>query len=235
MNSSSLWGVGRVDRGVILGMPPANAMVLPFVALVPERPARSGSEPELAATRLAALVQRAQAGDRGAMSQVIAEQQSYVYSIALGLMRRPEDAADLTQEAFLRLCQVIGSYRGETKFTTWLYRLVTNLGLDLLRRRGRSKEATFADGEIDLPDSDPLIDPAQLADRHEATALIRAALDALPTSYRMALTLYYFRELKYEEIAAVLDLPLNTVKAHLRRGKLALARQLGVAEAQEER
>jgi len=215
-------------------MSSSPAMTFPFVALVPDRPARSGPEPDVATTRLHALVQRAQAGDRGAMGQVIAEQQSYVYSIALGLMRRPEDAADLTQEAFMRLCQVIGSYRGETKFTTWLYRLVTNLGLDQLRRRGRSKEATLADGEIELPDTDPLIDPARLADRHETTAQIQAALDSLPTSYRMALTLYYFRELKYEEIAAVLDLPLNTVKAHIRRGKLALARQLGVAETQEE-
>lgn len=180
-----------------------------------------------------ALVARAQAGEAAAMSQLIAEQQTYVYSIALSLMRRPDDAADLTQEAFLRLFQAIGSYRGETKFTTWLYRLVTNLGLDALRRRGRRQEATLDDETIDVPDADPLVDPAVIADRRETSVRVRAALDELPTAYRVALTLYYFRELKYEEIATVLNLPLNTVKAHIRRGKLALATRLGGAEPEE--
>jgi RNA polymerase sigma-70 factor (ECF subfamily) len=182
----------------------------------------------------AALVARAQAGDRAALSQLIAEQQTYVYSIALSLLRRPEDAADLTQEAFLRLCQVIGSYRGETRFTTWLYRLVTNLGLDLLRRSGRRKEAILTDEPLDRPDLDPAVDPAILADRHETSARVRAALAELPTAYRLALTLYYFRELKYEEIATVLGLPLNTVKAHIRRGKQALAQRLAGSDLEEE-
>ena len=168
------------------------------------------------------------------MGQIIAEQQTYVYSIALGLMRRPEDAADLTQEAFLRLFQAIGSFRGETKFTTWLYRLVTNVGLDLLRRRGRSKEATLdEDATFDVPDLDPLVDPATLTDRAETAVKVRSALNELPAAYRLALTLYYFQELKYEEIAGVLGLPLNTVKAHIRRGKIALAQRLGAPRPQE--
>ena len=181
----------------------------------------------------AALVGRAQAGDRTAMAELIVDQHSYVYSIALSLMKRPEDAADLTQDAFLRLFGAIGSYRGETKFTTWLYRLVKNLGIDTLRRRGRWKEAAFDDGEIDVRDDDPLVDPSRIADRRETAVRVRAALDELPTAYRLALTLYYFRELKYEEIATVLDLPLNTVKAHIRRGKLALAGRLVAPDAGE--
>jgi RNA polymerase sigma-70 factor (ECF subfamily) len=161
------------------------------------------------------------------MGRLIAEQQTYVYSIALSLLRRPEDAADLTQDAFLRLFQAIGSYRGETKFTTWLYRLVTNLGLDQLRKRGRAREADLDATTLDVPDVDPEIDPELSRDRVETAARVRTALNDLPTAYRLALTLYYFREMKYEEIAAVLGLPLNTVKAHLRRGKLALAQRLG--------
>lgn len=182
------------------------------------------------------LIRRAQAGDHTALGQIIEGQQTYVYSIALSLMRRPEDAADVTQESFLRLCHAIGTYRGETKFTTWLYRLVTNIGLDALRRRGRRAEATL-DGDVDEatdpPDVDPLIDPSVVADRRETSRRVRTALNGLPTAYRLALTLYYFRELKYEEIATVLNLPLNTVKAHIRRGKLALARSLGAPELQE--
>ena len=208
----------------------------PYLGIAEDRFSRRStpSATELvAASSLADLVRRAQDGDVDAMGQVIASQQTYVYSIAMGLMRRPEDAADLTQEAFLRLCQVIGSYRGETKFTTWLYRLVTNLGLDMLRRRGRRPEATLdSEEEIDVTDVDPLVDPAANLDRRETAQKIRAALNGLPTAHRLALTLYYFQELKYEEIARVLELPLNTVKAHIRRGKLTLARRLDVATAE---
>src|ERR687886_2681559 len=88
-----------------------------------------------------ALLQRAQAGDREALSALIQGQQTYVYSIAMSLMRNPADAADMTQEAFVRLLRSLGTYRGETKFTTWLYRLVTNICLDGLRRRGRAVES----------------------------------------------------------------------------------------------
>ena len=179
------------------------------------------------------LVRRAQGGDSVALSQIITLQQSYVYSIAFSVMRHPEDAADLTQEAFLRLCNVIGSYRGETKFTTWLYRLVVNLGLDELRRRGRSKEGTLDDGLVDPPDFDPLVDPETILNRQETAVRVRAALNELPTAYRVALTLYYFRELRYEEIATVLNLPLNTVKAHIRRGRIALLQRLSTPETQE--
>src|SRR6202048_3928180 len=84
-----------------------------------------------------ALVRRAQAGDRDALSALVQSQQTYVYSIAMSLMHNPADAADMTQEAFIRLMRSLGTYRAETKFTTWLYRLVTNICLDGLRRRGR--------------------------------------------------------------------------------------------------
>src|SRR5947208_10678503 len=88
-----------------------------------------------------ALVRRAQAGDRAALSELVQSQQTYVYSIAMSLMHNPADAADMTQEAFVRLLRSLGTYRGETKFTTWLYRLVTNICLDGLRRRGRPVES----------------------------------------------------------------------------------------------
>src|ERR1051326_209570 len=88
-----------------------------------------------------ALVRRAQAGDAAALSELVQSQQTYVYSIAMSLMHNPADAADMTQEAFVRLMRSLGTYRGETKFTTWLYRLVTNICLDGLRRRGRPGES----------------------------------------------------------------------------------------------
>jgi RNA polymerase sigma-70 factor (ECF subfamily) len=186
----------------------------------------------------AALVQRAQAGDREAMSELVQSQQTYVYSIAMSLMHNPADAADMTQEAFIRLLRSLRTYRGETKFTTWLYRLVTNICLDGLRRRGRPVEslddhgtqgqaadAAQTPGER-LADDDRWTQPEEHLDLRESATEVREALVSLPATQRLALTLHYFEDLRYEDIAEVMGLPLNTVKSHIRRGKERLAQVL---------
>src|SRR5712691_2338279 len=182
----------------------------------------------------AALVRRAQAGDRDALSTLVQSQQTYVYSIAMSLMHNPADAADMTQEAFIRLMRSLGTYRAETKFTTWLYRLVTNICLDGLRRRGRPVESldepastTSGDdartaGER-LADSDRWTQPEEEITLRESATEVREALAQLPTAQRLALTLYYFDDMRYEDIAETMGLPLNTVKSHIRRGKERLA------------
>jgi RNA polymerase sigma-70 factor (ECF subfamily) len=181
-----------------------------------------------------ALVQRAQAGDRDALSTLVQSQQTYVYSIAMSLMHNPADAADMTQEAFVRLLRSLGTYRAETKFTTWLYRLVTNICLDGLRRRGRPVDSldepasTQAGDDAQTPgerlaDSDRWTQPEEEVQLRESADEVRAALETLPPAQRLALTLHYFQDQRYEDIADVMGLPLNTVKSHIRRGKERLA------------
>src|ERR1044071_8958900 len=146
----------------------------------------------------AALVQRAQAGDREAVSELVQSQQTYVYSIAMSLMHNPADAADMTQEAFIRLLRSLGTYRGETRFTTWLYRLVTNVCLDGLRRRGRPVEpldAGDADGANEVVDPDRASQPDEQAELRESAAEVRAAMADLPAAQRLALTLHYFEDM----------------------------------------
>jgi len=185
----------------------------------------------------AALVRRAQAGDRAALSALVQSQQSYVYSIAMSLMHNPADAADMTQDAFIRLMRSLGTYRAETKFTTWLYRLVTNICLDGLRRRGRPigslDESSSAQAGEDaqtagerLTDTDRWAQPEQEIELRESASEVREALGSLPPAQRLALTLHYFEDLRYEDIAEVMGLPLNTVKSHIRRGKERLALML---------
>jgi RNA polymerase sigma-70 factor (ECF subfamily) len=171
-------------------------------------------------------VRRAQHGDRAALAEIVTGQQRYVYSVAMSLMRDPEEAADLTQDAFVRLLRSIGTYRGQTKFTTWLYRLVVNLGIDRLRRRGQA--TTSLDEHFQVADAveDRAADTAGAAERREEAAAVRAAIDSLPDSQRLALTLHYFEDMRYEEIAEIMGLPLNTIKSHIRRGKERLEREL---------
>ena len=178
-----------------------------------------------------ALIERAQAGDRDALAALVQSQQTYVYSIAMSIMHNPADAADMTQDAFVRLMRSLGTYRGETRFTTWLYRLVTNICLDGLRRRGRPVDSLdLPTTEVDAPtpgerlaDDDRWTHPDEQLELRESGDEVRAALARLPTPQRVALTLHYFQDMRYEDIAEVMGLPLNTVKSHIRRGKERMA------------
>jgi RNA polymerase sigma-70 factor (ECF subfamily) len=182
------------------------------------------------------LIERAQAGDADALEALVASQQRYVYSIALGVMKNPADAADMTQEAFLRVIRALGTYRQETKLTTWLYRLVVNVCLDELRRRKRPIESLDGNGSWDddeepaperVADRDRWSQPEAHAELRESAGELRRALDALATGQRLALTLHYFEDMSDVEIAQVMGVPVNTVKSHIHRGKAKLLALLG--------
>ncbi|NJP05215.1 MAG: sigma-70 family RNA polymerase sigma factor [Chloroflexaceae bacterium] len=183
------------------------------------------------------VIRQAQQGDPQAQTQLVLEQQQYVYSIAMSVLKNPDDAADLTQEAFIRLFRALPQYSGESRFTTWLYRLVVNLGRDELRRRGRRLPVITPESEDEqdpintVADQDRWNDPVQALDSRELRDQVRRALNQLDEHYRLVLTLYYFEDLKYNDIAQILDMPLNTVKSHIRRGKERLA---ALIEAQEQ-
>ena len=176
------------------------------------------------------IIRRAQKGEPEALTQLVLSQQHYVYSIAMSVLKNPDDAADLTQDAFIRLFRALPQYNGESRFTTWLYRLVVNLGRDELRRRGR--QVPIVPSTLDEDEQDPVIgvadddrwsDPVQALDSRELRDSVRQALEQLEEHHRLVLTLYYFDDMKYTDIAEILDLPLNTVKSHIRRGKERLA------------
>ena len=184
------------------------------------------------------LLALAQQGDPQALTQLVIGQQHYVYSIAMSVLKNPEDAADLSQEAFIRLFRVLPQYNGESRFTTWLYRLVVNMCRDQLRREKRqvlvlppAPEEEEADQVASVADDDRWINPEQALDSQELRSQVRQALGQLEEHYRLVLTLYYFEDMKYTDIAEILDIPLNTVKSHIRRGKERLA---SILETQEQ-
>jgi RNA polymerase sigma-70 factor (ECF subfamily) len=199
---------------------------------------RGAARSETVAEPAADIIRRGQAGDPEALTQLVLTQQQYVYSIAMSVLRDPDDAADLTQEAFIRLFRALPQYNHESRFTTWLYRLVVNLGRDELRRRGRqvpvappAQDEDDADPLASVADDDRWASPERALESRELSDQVRRALGQLEEHYRLVLTLYYFEDLKYTDISEILDLPLNTVKSHIRRGKERLA---AILQAQEQ-
>src|SRR5215207_1421504 len=147
-----------------------------------------------------ALVRRAQAGERDALSQLVDAHQAHVYSLALSIMRKPADAADMTQETFVRVLRTLHTYRGDQAvFSTWLHRLTINVCLDGLRRERR-----HVAGELPLEDSNAQVsfdEPESWVLASESAAAIRRALAELPLPQRVALTLHYFEGSSYEQVA----------------------------------
>ncbi len=173
------------------------------------------------------LIRRAQRGNHDAFNDIILSQQRYVYSLAMRVFRNNEDAEDLVQNTFIRVFRTISQYNGDSRFTTWLYRIVINLARDELRARGR-KVPIINPGGGDDDEFDPVTlivddsatrDPQAMLEHNETRRMLERAMDQLEPQFRLVLTLYYFDDLKYTDIAEILEIPLNTVKSHIRRGK----------------
>ena len=167
------------------------------------------------------LVIRAQQGDTAAFEALVDHYARYAYNVALRLVRNPEEAEDLAQEAFLRAWRSIKDFRQEAKFSTWLYRIVTNLcynRLPQLRRELLLIEPE--DAAFDLPDQQQAVEAALLS--AEQLSAIHAAVDRLPDTYRLLIALRHLQGMSYNEIADVTDLPLGTVKTGIYRGRRLL-------------
>jgi RNA polymerase sigma-70 factor (ECF subfamily) len=168
------------------------------------------------------LVQAILRGDENAFRLLVERYQRSVYNIAWRMVRNDEDARDLTQETFVRVFRGIRTFDQTRTFSTWLFRIATNLCID--HHRKRKMRTVSIDGSppgeedrapISLPDPGPR--PDRL---HEVTSLaekIDAYLERLSPAYRAVLHLRYREQLSYEEMAEALDIPLGTVKARLHR------------------
>jgi RNA polymerase sigma-70 factor (ECF subfamily) len=172
-------------------------------------------------------------GDTEAFAQLVRQQQSYVFNLALSLLGEVEEAQDLAQDALLRVWQRLPSFRGEARFTTWLYRLVVNLGLNRLARMRRLPLPLVLDDHSLHNTSRLAADPQEIHDGVELQEAIWREVDALPDKYRLVITLYYQQEQSYDEIAEILQLPLNTVKTHLARARHILASRLAGLQGEQ--
>jgi RNA polymerase sigma-70 factor, ECF subfamily len=171
------------------------------------------------------LVRRYLSGDRAAFAALVERHERRVFNLALRMTGREEDARDAAQDAFLTVLRKLSSFRGEAAFTTWLHRVTVNACYDLLRKRQR---APLLDrGEDDLPRVEPPPVPDH-ADLSDLSIDVQRALMQVPEDFRAVMILHDVHDLPQEEVAAIVGVPVGTVKSRLHRGRVALARAMGV-------
>ena len=175
----------------------------------------------------AAVIQAVLDGDINAYELLVKEYEKNVYNLALRMVGNSEDAADMSQEAFIKAYNSLTSFRGGSKFSVWLYRIVSNVCLDYLRSRGRRQTVSLStendDGEdVEIDIADETQSPERLLDRRLTRDAVRRGLAALPPEHRQILLLREIQGLSYDEIADALGIEAGTVKSRIFRARKKL-------------
>jgi len=173
------------------------------------------------------IIAQVLSGDTNAFELLVIENQKNVYNLALRITRDEQQAFDITQETFLKAYTALKSFRGDSSFSAWLYRLTSNICIDYLRREKRQKTVsiTYIDGEgeeLEIPDLRN--HPETELERCELREAIEKGLLQLSEDHRKILVLRDIHGLSYDEISKVLDLEVGTVKSRLARARMNLAK-----------
>src|SRR5262245_57327004 len=172
---------------------------------------------------------------RKALADLYERHQTRVFNTAYRVLGSTADAQDVTQEVFLHVADRIGSFRGDSSRTSWVYRVTVNLAIDARRRASRRPFVKGGEGEGTPGDAadarpgtaSPPLDPVAAAEREESERRVHAALDRLSPKLRAVVVLRYFENLSYEDIADVMQTSIGTVKSRLNRAHAALESLLG--------
>ena len=170
------------------------------------------------------LLERVRGGDEAAFDEIVERYERRVFAIAVRICRHHEDARDVTQDVFITAMRSLRSFRGDAKISTWLHRVTVNASLDLVRRR-RRREGPELEELCDRPDAGP--GPEVAAIESVRAREVHLALGRIPAEQRAVIALHDLQGLDYSEVAAVLEVPLGTVKSRIHRARLALAHELG--------
>jgi len=175
----------------------------------------------------AAVINAVLDGDTNAYEYLVKAYEKNVYNLALRMVGNSEDAYDMSQEAFIKAYNSLHSFRGDSKFSVWLYRIVSNVCLDYLRSRNRKATVSLSvendDGEdVELDIADEGSSPQALLDRSLTRDAVRRGLQSLPPDHREILLLREIQGLSYDEIAETLDLEVGTVKSRIFRARKKL-------------
>lgn len=174
------------------------------------------------------LITRAQSGDKSAFNALIRKHEARAYQYAFRLTRNPEEACDVVADGFVRVYNALHNFKGQSAFTTWLYRILTNCYLDA-RKKEKNKQTTSLESVLQTPDGDlerQIEDtgpsPYEDVERAVREQSVEGAVALLPEYQRAMIVMYHAESMTYEEIAAALDLPVGTVKSRLNRARISL-------------
>ena len=178
----------------------------------------------------AGLIRRCLAGDEKAYRELVEMYQPRIYSLSLRMVRRSEDAQDVTQETFVRMFRALDRYDPQRPFAAWLFSIASRLSIDHIRRRKHQPlpltHRDRDDEEYTIDVEDPGLKPDEVASRSEEEDRTKALIDSLPPHYRIVVLLRHQQDLSYEEIAEALHLPLGTVKARIHRARALLKERI---------
>ncbi|HNS98877.1 MAG TPA: sigma-70 family RNA polymerase sigma factor [Polyangiaceae bacterium] len=181
------------------------------------------------------LIEAAQKGDVAAFRALVEKHQRRVFSIALGIVRDENDAREISQEAFIRVYRGLDRFQGGSSFFTWLYRIVTNLSIDLIRRPGRRDAELVEDRKVyDVADGslEPFVarlegeDPLRVVRRREIAERLQEALDALPPYHLGVILMREVEGMSYEEMAEAMGVSKGTIMSRLFHARQKLQRAL---------
>lgn len=179
------------------------------------------------------LVQRAQEGDSRAFGELVEAHQGFAYHVALRAVGNSQDAEDVVQEAFVRAWRSLAGFRIESRFRTWLYRIVVNLCYSQLPRLRKELNLLAApNGQEVVPDRSPTSDPELRMEDKQVLGKLQEQINQLPGRYQILLLLRHREGCSYAEIAEIMDLPLGTVKTGIHRARKRL--KAGLLQDQEE-
>ncbi|MEN6372027.1 MAG: sigma-70 family RNA polymerase sigma factor [Armatimonadota bacterium] len=179
-----------------------------------------------------ALIQRCKQGDIRAFNELVGRYEKRVFNFAYRMSGNYDDANDVSQEAFIRVFNAINTFRGDANFTTWLYRIVTNVYLDE-RKKQKSHMHTSLEDYIELEENtvtrqieDGNPTPDRVVEAGERNDLLNNAIQQLPEYQKIMVILYHTQNKSYDEIAQIMKLPIGTVKSRLNRARIALKEKL---------
>ena len=175
------------------------------------------------------LVTRSRGGDADSFNELILRWERPIYALAYRVIGREEDARDVCQETFLRAYRALPGFKGDAKFSSWLYRIALNLCRDWIRRQRRAPVSQMPE-DMDVLEAAAAVGPSEsiedLAARRELTAIVEEAMALLPPEQRTAIILKEYHGMTFQEIADLQGCPLSTVKTRLYQGLSVLRREL---------
>jgi RNA polymerase sigma-70 factor, ECF subfamily len=221
---------GNPNSSAASGREPADPQA---VRTEVERPsAESIAVKQQSAAEDRGLIRRVQRGDASAFNDLIVKYEKVVFNFAFRLTQNYDDAHDVAQDAFIRAYNAMNTFRGDSAFSTWIFRITTNVFLDERKRKkahpmqSLDEYASQEEQREGMQVEDPGPTPEDIVTAKERQRILVAAIQSLPEYQRTMIVLYHLEQKSYEEIAEIMNLPLGTVKSRLNRARLGLKEKL---------